>query len=469
MFYGYIGDARSLNDVITGLLQGRTGTLELFINRYFLSLRVEEGFITEFNFDLNGFAKKRKNHYNLLVYCIAEMLSNPEGFFAFYEETHEKSSKLETPVGSDEVMIQATIVRKELDEVLEKIISPYAIFKALEKDPQAIFFEGKNLIEAIALSEEPIVPTVRRIKEYLVEGKLDIYEFRENEYGEAPDIEYVMEKVPLKKVNIISILESLKNGNFSGIARISSQTYTINLFYENGEMFALYPVDYDVFEFLLSPDKNAELSLVSLDSNVVKFVAMRFLAKPEINTVSSHFMEISKLFLGLSKHKKDALLLVSGKAGDRFIVFKEGKLLMSLLESNGKFRVYDSLRFEEPYFVSLYFLKKIENVASIVYLFMINEVLSIFMKHFPTRANALVLREAIRYPFLTFSEGKFQLVVNPGEEEENKLLNLLTFMLDLGAQEIGEKRQEEELEFQLRPFKDIFKVLDIEKYLKIKR
>ncbi len=468
MFYGYIGDARGLSDVITGLLQGRSGTLELFVNRYFLSMKVKEGLITEYKCDLGPFNKKKVNDYNLLVYCLAEMLANPEGFFAFYEESQMRATPLDNPVGSDELMIQATIVRKELDEVMDKIISPYAIFKATGRHRDTTFFEGKNVIESIALSEEPIVSVVRKVKDLLSEGKLDIYEFREGESSEEHEIDYMMENVPLKRVNIVAILESLKTGSFSGIAKISSPTYTINLFYENGEMFAVYPIDYDIFEFFLSPDKNAELSLVNLDPSIVKFIALRYLSKPEIDAVSSNFMEISKLFLGLSKHKKNALLLISEKKGDRFVVFKEGKLLISLMESSGKFRHLESLKFEEPYFVSLYFFKKVTNIAQIVYIFMINEVLSVFMKHAPTKMSNMVLREAIRYPFLVFSEGKFYLTKPLNEEEEAQLLNLLTFMLDLGSQELGEKKQEGELEFQLRPFKDIFKVLDVEKYLKVR-
>jgi len=468
MFYGYIGDSRGLSDVITGLLQGRSGTLELFVNRYFLSLKVKEGMITGFKCDIGSFNKKKVNYYNLLVYCLAEMLANPEGFFAFYDESGMKVSSLENPIGSDELMIQATIVRRELDDIVDRIISPYAIFKATGKDKELSFFEGKNVVESVAFSEDSIVSIVRKVKDYLIEGKLDIYEFRESESTEEHDIDYMMESVPLKRVNVVAILESLKTGSFSGIARISSPTYTINLFYENGEMFAVYPVDYDIFEFFLSPDKNAELSLVNLDSNIVKYIALRFLSVPEINTVSSHFMEISKLFLGLSKHKKDALLLISEKRGDRFIVFREGKLLISLLETEGKFKPLSSLKFEEPYFVSLFFYKKVSNIAPVVYLFMINEIISVFMKHAPAKMSSMVLREAVRYPFLVFSEGKFHLTTNPGEEEERLLLNLLTFLLDLGAQEFGEKKQEEELEFQLRPFKDIFRVLDVEKYLKVK-
>ncbi len=468
MFYGYIGDTRSLNDVITGLLQGRSGTLELFINRYFLSLRVDEGLITEFQSDIELFNKKKVNSYNLLVYCLAEMLSSPEGFFAFYEEAKISGTPLDAPVGTDELMIQATIVRRELDEVMDKIISPYAIFKAVGSESAVTFFEGKNVIESIALSEEPVVTVVRRIRDFLLEGKLDIYEFREGEGPEEPEIDYMMEGVPLKRVNIVAILESLRNGAFSGIAKISATTYTINLFYENGDMFAVYPVDYDIFEFFLTPDRSAELSLVNLDRNVVRFIALRYLSRPDINTVSSNFMEISKLFLGLSKFRENALLLISEKKGDRFIVFKEGRLLISLLESEGVFKLSSTLKFEEPYFVSLFLYRKVENIASIVYLFMINEVLSVFMKHAPTKMSTMILREVVKYPFLTFSEGKLQLLTNPGEEEEQKLLNLLSFMLDLGAQEIGEEKQQEELEFQLRPFKDIFRVLDIDRYLKIR-
>jgi len=80
MFYGYIGDTRSLNDVITGLLQGRSGTLELFINRYFLSLKVEDGAITEFRSDIEFFNRKKVNSYNLLVLSCGNAVE-PGGFF----------------------------------------------------------------------------------------------------------------------------------------------------------------------------------------------------------------------------------------------------------------------------------------------------------------------------------------------------------------------------------------------------
>ena len=466
MFYGYIGDTRGLNDVITGLLQGRSGVLELFVNTYLLSLQVNEGLITEFRCDMELGNGKVANPYNLLLYCIAEMLSNAEGFFAFYEGSHIEGIKLQQPVGSDELIIQATILRKELDEVMDRVISPFAIFKASSPEEGAGRFEGKNVVEALASSEDSAVSVVRHIKDLLIEGKLDIYEFREGEVAESSEIDYMMENIPLGKVNIVAILESLRGRKFSGIAKISSLTYSINLFYEGGEVFALYPVDFDIFEFLLSPDKNAELSLISLDSSIVKFIALRFLSTPQVNTLSSNFMEISKLIIGLSKHRENALLLVSEKKGDRFIVFKRGRLLMSLLESAGKFTPSPSLRFKEPYFVSLYFYKKVENIASVVYTFMINEIVSIFMKHAPSKVIGVVLREASKYPFITFLEGKLHLTKHPSEEEEDQLMNLLAFMFDLGSQELGEKKLEEELEFQLRPFKDIFRVLDVDKYLK---
>lgn len=466
MFYGYIGDARSLGDILTGLLQGRSGVLELFVNKYFLSIKVQDGLVTAFSCDFMEIDKGNINGYNLLVYCIAEMLASPEGFFAFYEEAPFEGLELSSPAGTDELMIQATIARKELDEIVDKIISPYAIFKVLDRDSPAYFLEGKNLIEAVAFSEDSIVQTLRNVKDFLLSGKVDIYEFREGELPEGPEVDYMMEGVPLRKVNLITILESLKNGRFSGIAQFYSPTYTVKLFYEKGEAFALYPVDFDLFEFLISPDSSAELSLLSLEPSLVRFFAMRYLAKPEIDTVSSNFMEISKLFLGLSKFKKNALLLISERTGDRYVVFKEGKLLLSLVESEGKFKKHETLRFEEPFFVSLFFYRDVGNIASVVYLFMVNEVLSILMKHSPTRAVSLVLKEAVRYPFLSFYEGRFHLTKNLTEEEEVQLLNFLSFLIDLSAQEVGEKKQEEELEFQLRPFKDIFRVLDVDRFLK---
>ena len=469
MFYGYIGNERGFSDVITGLLHGRTGTLELFTGRHFLYLGVREGLIAEFWCDMDASNKKKVNNHNLLTYCLAEMLSRPEGFFAIYEEEPSgRGLTLDPPIGGDELLIQATIVRKELDEIVEKIISPYAIFRATVPEPRATAYEGKNLVESVSLSGESIVSVLRDIKELLTEGKLDIYEFRESDWQSLSEVEYVMENVPLRSVNVIAILESLKGNSFSGIARISATTYTINLFYEKGEMFAVYPVDCDIFEYLLSPDRGAELSLISLDATVTRFIALRYLSKPSINTVSGDLIELSKLVLGLSKSKKDALLFVSERLGDRYIIFKDGKLVANLLESTDGIKPSDTLNFTKPNFISLYLYSEIDNLAPIVYLFMVNEILSVFMKHSPTKMSSLVLREAAKHPFIAFSEGRFVLTKNPDEEEQKKLADLLSFMLDLGAQEIGEKKQEEELEFQLRPFKDIFRILNIDRFLKEK-
>ncbi len=468
MFYGYVGDARSLSDIITGLLQGRSGVLELFVNRYLLSLRVEKGSITGFRCNVDSLGDRPINPANLLIYCVAEMLSNPEGFFAFYESQESIENPLEEPLRSDELIIQATIVRKELDEIVDRIISPLATFKVSAGEKDISWLEGKNVVEAVAFSEEGIVQVLRRIKELLGEGKLDIYEFREEGTIEEAEVDYMMENIPLRQVNVIAILESLRSSGFSGIARISLPTYSIHLFYEKGEMFAVYPVSFDIFDFLLSPDKGAEISLIGLEREVVRYIALRFLGTPQVSGVSDNFIEISKLFIGLGKYRESALLVVSERGGERFIAFKEGKLLASLKEEGGRLKVVTSLRFEKPYFVSLFFYRKVSNVASVVYTFMINEIISVFMRRAPTKVMEAVLREVSKNPFITFVEGKLRMERQLSEDEENKLMNLLAFLFDVGAQELGEKKLEEELEFQLRPFRDIFRVFDADRYLKVR-
>ncbi len=465
MFYGYIEDLKSFNDIVTGLIQGRTGVLDLFVNKNFLSLKVENGLITEFKCDLINEDKKDYNMHNLLIYCLASVLENAQGYFGFYENINFRGFKLESPISGEELMIQATIVRKDMEEILEKIISPYAIFRAVE-DKDAKKFEGKNLIEIVGLSEDPVINVLRKVKDFLSEGKLDIYEFRENAVEEESEIEYILEGVPLKKVNVLAILEGIRTKKQSGIVKISSPTYTVNLFFSEGELFGIHPVNFDIFEFLISPDQNAEITIVGMDKTVVKAFALRYLSEPEIKTLSSQFMEISKLFLGLSKYKKDALLLISERRGDRYIVFKNGKVFASLIEEGSRIKHSRDIKFDEPFFISLYLPRKVENIRPIIYTFMLNETMSTLLKYYPSKIMGPVLREAVKMPFLTFEENKFSLVRNISEEEEAQLLGFLEFLLDLSIQELGKEKQEEALEFQLRPFRDIFKVLDIEKYLK---
>jgi hypothetical protein len=471
MFYGYIDNIRTLSGLISGLLQGRSGVIELFVNNRYLSMFVQENTIHSFscNVDLNR--QKDINPQNLLIYCVAEMLENPEGFFAFYSEEPEEGISLDPPMDIEELTIQSIIVRKELDKILERLISPYATLRALSEDERLRSMNGKTLFEILITSGEHITHTVRGIEELISSGDIDIHEFTEEEKEVFKElkIDYFLSDVHLDKVNVISLLESIKRSKFSGTVRIAMRDSLVILFYKRGELNSIYPKNIDVFEFLLSPCPDAELNILEMDERLVDYISLRYLSYPHIMELSSDFMEVSKLFLGLSKYKRNALLFIEERDKSRYIIFDKGSLIAPINEVGNRFEHSTDLRFKEPFKVSLYFYREIRNIEAFMYLFLLNVVLQIIIKLSLGRLWEEVSFKLLRYSYLKLGEdNKLYLLRSLKEEEQEELLTLVGEILEDLSKEVGEQRQEEELEIHLRPFKEIFKILAIDEYIRLK-
>ena len=471
MFYGYIDNIRTLSGLISGLLQGRSGVMELFVNNRYLSIYVRDNLIHSFTCNLDTDKPREANAQNVLIYCISEMLENPEGFFAFYVEELDNPLNLDSPMDIEELTIQSIIVRKELDKILEKVISPYATLKATSDSEELKEFDNRTLLDILFTSKEHITQLVRRLEDLLNEGKLDIHKFTEEEKDVFKElkIDYFLSDINLDKVNLVAVLESIKRSKFSGTVRISLGDSLVILFYKNGELISIFPKNIDVFEFLLNPYSGAELSIMEMDERLVDYISLRYLSYPHIMELSSDFMEVSKLFLGLSKYKKNALLFIEEEDKNRYIIFDKGSLVAPINEIDNKFEHSTDLKFKEPFKVSLYLYRNVRNIESFMYLFLLNITLQIILKLSLKGLWEDVSFKLLRYTYLKLGEdNKLYLIRSLREEEQEELLSLVSEILEDLAKEIGEKRQEEELELQLRPFKDIFKVLDIEEYLKVK-
>ncbi len=471
MFYGYIDNIRTLSGLISGLLQGRSGVIELFVNNRYLSMFVKDNLIHSFGCNLELSKQKNVNAQNLLIYCVAEMLENPEGFFAFYSEELEGGVILPTPMDIEELTIQSIIVRKELDKILEKVISPYATLKAVSGEEELKDMSNRTLFEILITSQEHITQVVRKIEEFLSAKKLDIYEFTEEEKEVFKElkIDYFLSDINLDKVNLISLLESIKRSKFSGTVRIAMEDSLVILFYKRGELNSIYPKNIDVFEFLLNPSHGAELSILEMDERLVDYISLRYLSYPHIRELSSDFMEVSKLFLGLSKYKRNALLFIEERDKNRYIIFDRGSLIAPINEVDNRFEHSTDLRFKEPFKVSLFFYREVRNIEAFMYLFLLNVILQIVIKLSLGRLWENISFKLLRYTYLKLGEdNKLYLLRSLKEEEQEELLSLVGEILEELAKEIGEKRQEEELELQLRPFKEIFKILAIDEYLRVK-
>ncbi len=471
MFYGYIDNIRTLSGLISGLLQGRNGVIELFVNNRYLSMYVKDNMIQAFSCNLDVDKPKNINAQNMLIYCIAEMLENPEGFFAFYDEELTNPINLEMPMDVEELTIQSIIVRKELDKILEKVISPYATLRAISDDEELKHFNNKTLLDILFSSEEGITQLVRKLEGLLSEGKLDIHKFTEEEKEVFKElrIDYFLNDINIDKVNLIAVLESIKRSKFSGTVKISMEDSLVILFYKKGELISIYPKNIDVFEFLLNPYHGAELSIMEMDERLVDYISLRYLSYPHIRELSSDFMEVSKLFLGLSKYKKNALLFIEEEGKNRYIIFDKGSLIAPINEVEHRFEHSTDLKFKEPFKVSLYFYREVRNIESFMYLFLLNITFQIILKLSLKKLWEEISFKLLKYTYLRLGEdNKLYLIRKLKDQEEEELLSLVSEILEDLAKEIGQERQEEELELQLRPFKDIFKVLDIEEYIKLK-
>jgi len=436
MISGYIEGSQSLVDILSNILTGKSGVLDLFVNRIFLSMEVKEGFITSFKCNLlNNLEVNNMNKINLLTYCFSEIMDNPSGFFTFSKDKNTGNDyiSLEKELGQDEIVLQATLANQELKELLKKIISPSAVFRTIANLPpeERDLFEGKNTVEIIGTSKENIVTTLRKMNAYLVEGKIDIFEFKDETsyYEKELEIDYLMEKISIDKINIIAILESMKNSKFSGILRIHLLTSTVDLLYKQGRLHAVYPVDYDVFDFLLNPTKGSTISLVSMNKEALDIYALRYSERRAISNVSNSYIELSKIFMGLSKEKSSALLIVSGKKGTMLSFFKEGNLLGFIQESeDGKLKYKQNLDLPENFYLSL-ILKEhdTENISALVYLFMINILFGILLKWAGQKVLSNIMGELLKLDFLKYEEGRIQLKRSPTEEEKLSLIDFLAY------------------------------------------
>ncbi len=478
MISGYIEGSQSLVDILSNILTGKSGVFDLFVNRIFLSMKVKEGFIEAFKCNLlSNLEVSNMNKTNLLIYCFSEIMDNPSGFFTFSKENGNENDyiKLEKELGQDELILQATLANQELKELLKKIISPSAVFRAISNIPHEDrdLFEGKNTIEIIGSSPDNIVTTLRKMNAYLVEGKIDIFEFKDeiSYYDKDLEIDYLMEKISIDKINIIAILESMRSSKFSGILRIHLFTSTVDLLYKNGKLHSAYPVDYDVFDFLLNPTKGSTISLVSMNKDALDIYALRYSERRAINNVPNSYIELSKIFMGLSKEKTSALLVINEKKGTTFSFFKEGNLLGFIQEmEDGKLKYKQNLELGDKFYTSLIIKEyDTENISALVYLFMINILFGILLKWSGQKVIGNIIGELLKLDFLKYEEGRIQLKRSPTEEEKTNLIDFLAYLFDLGSYTLGQDKYSQEIELSLHPYKDLFKILNFEEFMTANR
>jgi hypothetical protein len=155
-------------------------------------------------------------------------------------------------------------------------------------------------------------------------------------------------------------------------------------------------------------------------------------------------------------------LLVLQKANERmYFAYEDGVLLASLLEGKN-LKIYNAEPYRDGFLTDLIPFEPMENLLEVAHLLFINVVYSVLLKH-SNQATQSILYHLSSSDLFKIEEGSIYFRADP-RGRRREILGFLFFLLDVGYKILGKKKLEEELENSLHPYRDIFKVLEIEEY-----
>jgi hypothetical protein len=464
MISGYLSSQQDLVDLINGYLFNKQGVLEIYLEGRSIELYVESGYIKGFYTEIEGLKAEEINKKSLLLYSLFDILDNPSALFSFKNSPErEYHFKLEEPISAEELILQLQLAYQEFKSLLNLIITPYATIRVLKPFENMQNYEGRTFVSVILTSNETLTSETRKLQELLRAGFLDIGQFSTPDAGKRIyEVDYILKDVSIKNVSIFSVLEGLMKDKFTGFINIYDNYNNYALYIQKGKPIALYPYNSDFFDLILTPRADLTMDVVSMPEEIINKFILKHSNRRLISGLSDSFIELGKTFIGIIKSGFTGLLMLQ-KANERmYFAYDNGVLLASLLE-NEKLKIYNADPYKDGFLVDLISFEPMENFLEVMHLLFINVAYGVILKH----SNQVV--QSISY-YLSSSdlfkmiEGNIYFRVNPkGRREE--ILNFLSFLLDIGYKILGKKKLEEELENSLHPYRDIFKVLEVEEYV----
>ncbi len=448
MISGDLKSPQDLLEVFSGIPQTKDGYLNILSRGLFLSLKISKSKVLGY---FSNYEEKPENPINGLVFIISELLSDTEGYFSFEEMTAIREF-IEVNEDIESLIIKSTILRRELDEMLPLIITTNVVFRSELEE-----YNGKSLFKVISGSGD-IIDNLRKLKKSIEEGKAEISEIKKIESVEEIGLDYILESVDYKQVNLLKILGSLKASNFTGFVHIEGNEREIYTFFKDGEIFGIYPVTVDIFDYFMEFYGDFKASVVKINDDFVDTFAQAFIGKPIISS-EGKYISLGKLFLTLLSLRENGIAkIVSGK-NNYLYIFKDGKL----------FSVKKERKWEENYRVVfpktdyVFFYKDIYiwNVNYLFYLFLLNKIRNLILKHEITQAKEILTYRVAQFPAIYLKNGKVDAVRTLTKREERKLFNILLEVSEIVIKTVGKETFESEIEEEIRPYKDILKILNL--------
>ncbi|ADC89666.1 hypothetical protein Thal_1034 [Thermocrinis albus DSM 14484] len=467
MISGYISSRQDLVDLVNGCLLGKNGTLDLFMGGRYISLRLEMGNITAFwDQEIQQLFPEESRPSSLLLYRLLEMLEDPQGFFTFREETSSTWTPLERPISVDELVLQLQALREEFKALMQIVMTPLAVVKVDKPFEDMNRYEGRSVLHILLTSHTDLLSGIRKLRELFGGGYLDIHQFYSPEVeSSSPHLEYVLKDVEVSKVNLFTLMESLRLSKFSGLLIMRSSDGEYNLYYRKGKPVALYPYSSDLMEVLLNPDGEMRITVIGMEDSILEIFMLREVQDPLVKGLEDELVELGKVFMGMSRKGYTGLVVVHSAGKKYYNLYRKGTLTGVLVEEGGVLSWSHAPLYSRPFWVEIVQYQSVENLFFVVHLFLINLLYGVLLRRGPALSQT-ILTHLASSDLLMHREGNI-LYRRAPKEEEKEVAGFLTFLLELGHRVLGQERLEEELEVSLRPYRDVLKLLDVEEYLRL--
>ncbi len=468
MLSGYTKSPQELIDIVNGCLLNKVGVLDLFSMRNFLSIYMDHGYVLGFFVeDVKDLEERATNSEALLLFYMADFLNSPSTFFSFRDRAKSDIFvNLSRQIHVEELILQAQLASLELTSLLERIITPYAVLKVQQPFPEMNFFDGKSVYEIIATSKNSFIDTIRKLNSLISKGFLDIHQFYHppNQKSE-PHVSVIIQGVEANKIKLVSIMENLVLGRFSGFLRINVNGDSVYIYYIKGKPIALHPINYPIFDFLIDVRGDAKVSAVELDERTTKLLTLRHFGNRVISGITDNFLELGKILMGVNIECKSGIITIRSSGEENYILYESGKVIGFLKKGKeGIVEIISDLDIKHPYWIDVTFLDNVENMDKVVYLSLINIVYGILLRS----GNEHIINSVKNYiagsENFKYEEGQIKYRSLP--QNTHDIVAFLSFLLDMSYRILGEKNLEEELHQSLQPYKDVFNVFGVQDHTK---
>lgn len=462
MLSGTISTKQDLVDLINGYLANKAGILDLYLKDRFLSLYLENGLVVGFyapSLELLG--GNIVNKKSLLLYHFSDVMQNTGGFFTFRKDNPSEAFILmDSGVSVEELVLQSQLVEVELKTLLEGIITPYAVLRVIKPFPGMENYDGKSFYTVLALSEDSLIESIRKLKDLIAKGFVDVYQFYHPEEGHSVNLDVVIQDVELSKVKLLTLLENFHYSRFTGVIKIRDEKDLVEIYYIKGKLVAVYPVDHEVFYYMLGNSERARITALSMDERLISLYMLRHLERKAVSSLELDFIELGKVIMGMNKRQKSGIVTVYSSGSVVYMFFDKGRMMGVVEEKEGSLRLLEGLELKDAAWMDLIFESPMENISLVVHLLLINILYGIILRHSVQNAN-IVMNLLASSDSLKYEDGQIKCrKYNYVDKEE--VTNLLNFLLDMADKVLGKKKLEEELETLIQPYREVFKILNVE-------